>query len=120
MPSKIEFECLPTAIGTMPHTDPEEACSLMAKYLPALPTWPQLPKRSQIENMYIQFSEGFPGAVLEGDKVYIERSPLFDTQLEQLYTACAENNPDDYGVSAEHAAGLHAFLCRLESSWTIG
>ena len=110
MPSKIEFDCLPTAIGSMPHTDPEEACPVVTKYLPALPAWPQLPKRSQVENMYVQFSEGFPGVVLEGDKVYVERSPQFDTQLEQLYTASSENNPDDYGISAEYAAGLHAFL----------
>ena len=110
MSSKIEFGCLPTAIGTMPHTDPEEACSLVAKYLPVLPAWPQLPKRSNLENMYIQFSEGFPGAVLDGDKIYVERPADFDSQLEQLYTAYLENNPDSYAISAEYAAGLHAFL----------
>ena len=108
MPSRIEFGCSPTAIGTMPHTDPKEACSVIAKYLPALPAWPQLPKRSHLENMYAQFSEGFPGVVLEGDKVYVERSAEFDSQLEQLYTASSENNPDDYAISAEYAAGLHA------------
>ena len=110
MPSRIEFGCLPTAIGSMPHTDPEQACSLVAEYLPTLPAWPQLPKRSHLENMYVQFSEGFPGLVLEGDRVYVERSAEFDTRLEQLYTASSENNPDDYGISAEYAAGLHAFL----------
>ena len=110
MPSRIEFGCLPTAIGTMPHTDPKEACSLVTKYLPSLPAWPQLPKRSHLENMYAQFSEGFPGVVLEGDKVYVERSAEFDSQLEQLYNDCSENNPDDYSISAEYAAGLHAFL----------
>ena len=110
MPSKIEFGCLPTAIGSMPHTAPEEACLLVTKYLPVLPAWPQLPKRSHLENMYVQFSEGFPGMVLEGDKIYVDRSAEFDTQLEQLYTACSENNPDSYGISAKYAAGLHAFL----------
>ena len=110
MSSKIEFNCLPTAIGSMPHTDPKEACSLIAKYLPALPAWPQLPKRSHLENMYVQFSEGFPGLVLEGDRIYVERSAEFDSQLEQLYNADSEDNPDDYGTSAEYAAGLHAFL----------
>jgi len=110
MPSRIEFGCLPTAIGSVPHTDPKEACSLVTKYLPALPAWPQLPKRSHLENMCVQFSEGFPGVVLEGDKIYVDRSAEFDTQLEQLYTAGSENNPDEYSISAEYAAGLHAFL----------
>ncbi|MBC8273822.1 MAG: methionine synthase [Chloroflexi bacterium] len=114
MTSKIEFNCLPTAIGTMPQTDPKEACSVVAKYLPDLPAWPQLPKRSHLENMYAQFSEGFPGLVLEGDKILVERSADFDSQLEQLYNAASEDNPDDYGISAEYAAGLHAFLSLKE------
>jgi methionine synthase II (cobalamin-independent) len=114
MTSKIEFNCLPTAIGSMPQTDPKEACSLVAKYLPDLPAWPQLPKRSQLENMYAQFSEGFPGIALEGDKIYVDRTADFDSQMEQLYNADSEDNPDDYGISAEYAAGLHAFLALKE------
>ncbi len=82
----------------------------MARYLPALPAWPQLPKRSRLENMYVQFSEGFPGLVLEGDKIHVERTAEFDSQLEQLYTASSEDKPNNYSISAEHAAGLHAFL----------
>jgi methionine synthase II (cobalamin-independent) len=109
MPSKVEFNCLPTAIGAMPQADPNEACAVVAKYL-SIPHWPQLPKRSHLENMYIQFSEGLPGAVLKGDKVYVERSASFDIQLEQLYNASAEDKPDDYGISADYAAGLQAFL----------
>ena len=114
MSTKIEFNCLPTAIGSMPQTDPKEACSVVAKYLPDLPAWPQLPKRSHLENMYAQFSEGFPGLVLEGDKIYVERSADFDSQLEQLYNAASADNPDDYGISTGYAAGLHAFLTLKE------
>ncbi len=98
----------------MPQSDPDEACSIVGKYTPALPAWPQLPRRSPLENMYVQFSEGFPGLVLEGDKIYVERSAQFDSQLERLYNADAENNPDNYGISAEYAAGLHAFLAFKE------
>jgi methionine synthase II (cobalamin-independent) len=114
MASKIEFNCLPTIIGSMPQTDPKEACSLVAKYLPDLPAWPQLPKRSQLENMYAQFSQGFPGIALEGDKIYVDRTADFDSRLEQLYNDASENKPDNYGVSAEYAAGLHAFLALKE------
>ena len=114
MTPKIEFSCLPTAIGSMPQTDPKEACSLVAKYLPALPAWPQLPKRSRLENMYVQFSDGFPGLVLEGDKIYVERSAEFDSQLEQLYNAASEDKSDNYSISAEYAAGLHTFLALKE------
>ena len=114
MTSKIEFGCLPTIIGSMPHTDAKEACALVARYLPDLPAWPQLPKRSNLENMYIQYSEGFPGVVVEGSKIYVERSAGFDEQLEKLYNAASENKTDGYGISPNYAAGLHAFLSLKE------
>jgi len=106
----IEFGCLPTIIGSMPHTDPSEACSQITHYLKDLPAWPQLPKRSFLENMYVQFSQGFPGAVVEEDKIYIDRSQDLDKPLEKLYAAYLENNVDKYPISPDYAAGLHSFL----------
>ena len=108
--SYTEFGCLPTIIGSMPHTDPSEACSQITHYLKDLPAWPQLPKRSFLENMYVQFSQGFPGAVVEEDKIYIDRSQDLDKPLEKLYAAYLENNVDKYPISPDYAAGLHSFL----------
>ncbi len=105
-----EFGCLPTMIGSMPHTDPSEACSLVGHYLKDIPVWPQLPKRSFLENMYAQYSEGFPGVVIEDDKISIDRSQDLDKPLEKLYTAYLDNDFDKYPISAEYAAGLHSFL----------
>ena len=68
--SKTEFKCLPTIIGSMPHADPQKACSLIVRYLKDIPAWPQLPRRSFLENMYVQYSEGFPGAVIKNDRIY--------------------------------------------------
>jgi hypothetical protein len=114
MTKKVEFNCLPTIIGSMPHTDARQACELIARYLPDLPAWPQLPRRSNLENMYIQYSDGFPGVVVEGSKISVERTAKFDTQLEKLYNAASESKFDDYGVSPSYAAGLHAFLSLKE------
>ncbi len=61
----VEFGCLPTVIGSMPHTDPAAACSLVTRFLKDIPAWPQLPNRSFLENMYVQYSQGFPGVVVE-------------------------------------------------------
>jgi hypothetical protein len=52
----------------MPHSDPDEACSIVIRHLPEIPVWPQLSGRSSEENMVIQFSEGFPGVVIDGDR----------------------------------------------------
>ena len=36
----VEFGCLPTIIGSMPHTDPQVACSQISHYLRYLPDKP--------------------------------------------------------------------------------
>jgi len=106
----IEFGCLPTAIGSMPHTDPVEACLQVTRYLKDIPAWPQLPNRAFLENMYAQYSQGFPGVVVKENSIYVDRSQDLDKPLEQLYAAYLENDFDKYPVSADYAAGLHAFL----------
>jgi methionine synthase II (cobalamin-independent) len=116
MSARIEFGCLPTAIGSMPHTNPEEACAIIMKYLPDIPVWPQLPRRSPKENMIIQFSEGFPGVVMQGDRIHIEPSADFESELEQIYVDRERGDDRRYGVSTEYAAGLHAFLSKAAGS----
>ncbi|MBA7686427.1 hypothetical protein ES703_94874 [subsurface metagenome] len=115
MPS-IEFGCLPTVIGSMPHTDPSAACSQVVHYLKDIPAWPQLPKRSFLENMYVQFSQGFPGVVVREESIYIDRSQDLDRPLEDLYAAYLENDIDKYPVSPDYAAGLHSFLALKDLS----
>jgi len=106
----IEFGCLPTIIGSMPHTDPAEACAVVSRYLKDIPAWPQLPQRSFRENMYAQFSQGFPGVVVKEDSIYIDRTQDLGEPLEKLYSAYLENDFAKYAVSADYAAGLHSFL----------
>ncbi|MCJ7605557.1 MAG: methionine synthase [Dehalococcoidales bacterium] len=107
-----EFNCLPTIIGSMPHKDPVKACALIARYLKDLPAWPQLPSRTFLENMYVQYAEGFPGLVvdMENKHVHIETSKDYGQALEALYVAYLNNNADAFPISEEYAAGLYAFL----------
>ncbi len=108
----LEFDCLPTAIGTMPHTDADTACAQVLRYLKDIPAWPQLPRRSFLENMYAQYSEGFPGVVIKGDSIYVDGSQDVIKSLEELYKAYLENDVDRYPVSPDYAAGLHRFLAQ--------
>jgi methionine synthase II (cobalamin-independent) len=110
MSAKLEFGCLPTVIGSMPHTDAQEACRLLLRYLPAIPAWPQLPQRSFKENMYVQFSEGFPGIVIEQEHIFVDSSQDLAQALEQLYTAYVEKDTTHYAISPDYAAGLHTLL----------
>ncbi|MFO7773687.1 MAG: methionine synthase [Dehalococcoidia bacterium] len=116
MSARLEFGCLATAIGSMPHMDPDEACSVIMRYLADIPAWPQLPRRSPAENMVIQFSEGFPGIVVNGDKIHIRPSADFERDLEQIHIDCEQDDAHKYGISAEYAAGLPAFLSKAPGS----
>jgi methionine synthase II (cobalamin-independent) len=63
-----------------------------------------------MEQMSVQFSEGFPGVATKDSGIYIDRSQDWDEPLEDIYTAYLESNAAKYGISAEYAAGLHQFL----------
>jgi len=108
----VEFNCSPTIIGSMPHTDPGVACVQIAHYLKDIPTWPQLPRRSFLENMYVQYSQGFPGVVVNEaeKKIYVNRNQELTSPLEQLYSAFLEGRADKFTISADYAAGLYRFL----------
>lgn len=106
----FQLSGLPTMIGSMPHTDPQRACSIVAKYLPEIPAWPQLPRRSFLENMYAQYSEGFPGVIIEGERIYVDRTKDLDVPLQQLYTAYLSNDFESYAIGSDYAAGLYSFL----------
>ena len=110
----FELNGLATGIGSMPHVEPREACSLVFKYLSEIPVWPQLPKKSSLENMYVQFSEGFPGVIVEGDRIWVDRSRDLSQPLEKLYSAYLENRLKYGEVSAKYAAGLHTFFREIK------
>ena len=108
--SGLHLSGLPTAIGSMPHKDPKTACALVVKYLPEIPFWPQLPKRSFLENMYAQYSDGFPGLVIDQDRIYVNLSEGLEKPLETLYTAYIENNIEAFAIGERYAAGLYEFI----------
>jgi hypothetical protein len=103
---------LPTAVGSVPLEDVSQAWKWMTRYLPQLPVWPQLPRRSYLENMYAQYSQNFPGVVVdtEAERTYVGRPQDVDHELERLYLAYLQHDVE-YGLtSPEYAAGLHYLL----------
>ncbi len=107
--SKFRAELRSLAAGSLPHTDPSIACQLVVDMLD-IPTWPQLPQRSFLENMYVQFSERFPGVVVASERIYIDRDLDLDPDLERLYVAYLTNDLQYAAISPDYAAGLHRFL----------
>ncbi len=97
---------MPVNIGSLPHTSAQEASAVIRACFQELPGWPQLPRRSYLENMYVQFSVGFPGLVLEADRVYVDRTRDLSAELEQLYLAYLENDLERYALGSSYASAL--------------
>ncbi len=49
-----------TAVGSLPHTDPDVAVDLILNNLPTAPHTPQLSRAYPQELMWVQVSEGLP------------------------------------------------------------
>jgi methionine synthase II (cobalamin-independent) len=98
----------------MPQTDPQAACDLALRYLPEIPVWPQLPRRSPLESMYVQYQEGFPGAVVGDGKIVVDGQKfLEDGRLEALYAAVEAG--ESRTPSGERAAGMVTMAERLRA-----
>ena len=110
MSDRFRPELLPLNIGSLPHGDAREACAAIRARFGDIPGWPQLPRRSFLENMYVQFSEGFPGLVLDENRIYVDRNRDLSADLERLYLATLENDLSSYALTPSYAAGLTEWL----------
>jgi hypothetical protein len=107
--SEFKAELRSLATGRLPHTNPADACQLVIDNLD-IPAWPQLPRFSFLENMYVQFSERFPGVKLSGERIYLDRERDFLDELANLDVAYLMNDLPFAAISPDYAAGLHHFL----------
>jgi methionine synthase II (cobalamin-independent) len=122
MPSPFPFEprCLPTTLGSLPHTDAAQATALLLAYTPEIPTWAQLPKRTWHENMMVQYLEGLPSIVEENERAYFDTSrPGYDDALTNFFTRyLAVESGDDaaletFAITPERSRGWPALLTAL-------
>lgn len=107
-----------TGIGSLPHKDPDQACDIILSLFKEIPFWPQLPQRSALENMNLQFAEGLPGLVCEGDegRAFFDTSrPGFLEELEAFYQDFLDDNLDAMALRPDYAAGFETFIRRLPS-----
>jgi hypothetical protein len=67
-----------TAMGIMPHENVDRALDLALSM--DIPFWPQLPKLSYYEDMYVQAMEHFPGVVINetSQRIYVDTEKFMD------------------------------------------
>ena len=103
----IPGNLLTTAMAVMPHKDVDRALEVALSL--DIPFWPQLPKVSYYEDMYVQASEHFPGIVLDLAKRTLRFSmDKFIREFEEAQSHLED--PDYLDVSETYSVVYHRFL----------
>jgi hypothetical protein len=113
--------CAAMAVGSLPCEDPHQAMELILRWTPEIPAWPQLPRRSFLENMYVQYAEGFPGAVVETgqQRFYVTDNPPAD-EVAAFLEKLELNDPALFAISPDRAAGIPSFRSALRALTEAG
>jgi hypothetical protein len=103
----IPGNLLTTAMAVMPHRDVDAA--LKAALSMDIPFWPQLPRYSYFEDMYVQASEHFPGAIVDMEKQTLHFS--MDKFMDEFEEATAHFDDDGYfDISEDYSVVYSRFL----------
>jgi hypothetical protein len=108
----INFNYIPTVIGSFPHLNPKEISRVILDLLPEVPVWPQLPKLGFKEEMYVQFAERIPCLKIEEKegRIYFETEKESSEEIEEFYSHFLAEDIDWFSISPEFAQGLYAFF----------
>ena len=111
----FQANCRTTAMGIMPHSDIGRALQLTLSL--DIPFWPQLPHISFYEDMYAQFSQHFPGIIVdeENKKLYFDSS-RFEKELADYSQKM--NDPETFALSQQYSVVYHRFLNENLSDYT--
>lgn len=105
-----------TLIGSMPQEETKIALDLIFENI-SIPCWPQLPKRSFLEQMHIQYSENFPGIKtdIKSQKIYLDKD-CFYSKLEDYYEKFINKDLNYFSISKEHALGFYEFVNYIKNN----
>ncbi len=111
--------CLPTGIGSLPHTDAREAVEFVWRHCPEIPWWPQLPRRAFAENFYAMFSEHLPGRVLDekGLRLWVDSAaPNLYAEAEKVLERALSGRVGELAIGPAYASGLYEFGATLTAA----
>jgi len=107
-----------TGIGSLPHTDPDQAVQAVVSRLTQVPYWPQLPRRSPAEDMNLQYApalEPLVGVDLEGRRMVAFSGMSREEALAGFYERAMAATGAQLAPTPEQAAGLWAFVERIKA-----
>jgi methionine synthase II (cobalamin-independent) len=97
-----------TGIGSFPHQDEKEVFRLILQNFPEIPFWPQLPKRSFLEGMVVQYSQGFPCLKWNEreQRVWVDTTQGFDKEVDRFYKCLETGELEPFQITEDFAKGL--------------
>jgi methionine synthase II (cobalamin-independent) len=103
-----DFYFKATGIGSVPSLGVRENSAHILENIPEIPYWPQLVKRSHLEDMVIQFSEGLPLVEIKKESRSLAVSPDDqESELVSFYDRFLEDDVPYFAISKEYAPGLY-------------
>jgi len=109
-----------TAVGSLPHKNPQDAVDLIFKSFKEIPFLPQLANVNKKEDMTVQYIQGIPGIVYDEDACkyfYDAQSEVFFEQLEDFFldyeSIVNENdlsNIDKYAITPPYSSAWSLYL----------
>jgi len=113
-----EFLAVPTVVGSFPHAAAAALVDRIFARLPEMPAWPQLPARDFRESMYVQYSEGLPGATVDAERqrITFQGGEALAGELEAFYAAVVGEDVERFAIGRDYALGMHLFFERLRAT----
>jgi hypothetical protein len=114
----LEPCCIATAIGSLPHKDPQQAVQVILRNIPSAPIWPQLPATGLNEQMEIQYSEGLPRVVIDRDKgrMYFDTTGDTSGDLATFYEKYCAEDLEAFKITPEFSKGIYATEQTLQAA----
>jgi len=106
------FNFLATGVGSVPFLDVDDICRHILKTFPDIPFWPQLVKRSFLEDMSVQASQGLPLLEINHEKNHIclISTDNKGSELTSFYEHFMAEDIDYFAIDHEYAPGLYKTL----------
>lgn len=113
-----------THVGSVPHPSGADISERIASSLD-VPAWPQLPRRTFRENMYVQYSAPLPRVVLDevNEKITLDTTGDLTPGLEAFYERYLADDVEAFALKPDHAEGFFAMLEKLRQvpgEWAKG
>lgn len=109
------FHFIGTQIGSLPYQDIRGTCLRVLECFPEMPFWPQLPRRSPLEDMSVQGSENLPLLTFDTSRnsLVLSDHEEMESALVRFYDRFLDEDLDHFAISPLVAPGLHEMVTHV-------